>query len=954
MPRSVSFDVLANDKASQALASIAREVSQLDDRIDRAGGSIEVDAETAKAQDKLRQIDSQLARLNAKSLRVDADTAQAERKLQILQAELQKTTDADKQIELRADITQAQAQLRRLAAEKVSIDVDTGAAQAKVALLRANLDGIDKRKNTTVDVDAAGAFSKLAQLGQQLRGVQTPVTIAVGFAAVMQAVAWVERLAGGIASLGAVGVVSGGVAAAAFSGIGDAVQAMGEKATTGGGAVTASASAIRSATRQVESAQRDLRDANENVTRSEENLADAQKDAQRAVESLDDARRAAIRTLEDYELRSKGMALSQESADLAIAEAQQRLAEVEKDKNATSLERARAELSVREAIQRRNEIEVESTRLTEDKNAADKKGVEGSDQVVSANERIASANKRVQEAQRDLQKSHEEVTLAGQRLADSQIALREAMKPSGGGGTTVDKLAEAMKNLTPEGQAFVRFLRQLLDGPIKELTDESQSKFLPGLQDGIKSFMGQLDSAKGDIGAVATAFGDFFRDIGPSAGRAADAFLRLARLGAETTFDGLADGVNRSLDSFTEWANSQSAADITADIKDIGNSLVEMKNTAETSFRGLQLLWEGLKTAASFGNPFASPIEQIGRLYEAIRKFADTIPFMSGKLPPASELLKDLGNSGSVAVPQIDHVGTSADTTAGSLQRMQDAARQAVQQFASSEQASIVYAAAIDRANDAVKRNGETLNIHTQKGRDNRQALLDMAGAANNVIESMQNTNEPAATVTAAFQQQRQKLIEVAQQMGMTKAQAQAYIDKLLQIPASKTTNIIANTSAALSGIKAVSQAITELKDKTVNIRTVYSDGSVTTARAQAVGGWVPGSPSEIDTEHYMLAQGEFIVRSSQAKKWGPLLEQINDGRDPSTTGATNAGGVLSIPAQGGGGAGGGTAPIIVNVYVSNAVVGGNDEIARTVSTAVREGITRGYLPSSVLAGSGA
>ena len=943
--RSVSFDVLAIDKASRALESVAREVTQLDERIDRAGGSIEVDAETAKASEKLRAIDSQLARLNAKALKVDADTGQAERQLQVLRAELERTTDADKQVQLTADISQVQAQLRRLAAEKVAIDVETAGAQAKIAAVKASLDGLGNRRATQVDVDAAGALGALARLGTQLRAAQTPVTIAVGFASVMNALAWVQRLAAGLTALGAVGVASGGVAAAAFSGIGDALDAMGEKAETGGAKATTSASAIRSATRQVEQAQRDLRDANANVTRSEEDLQAAQEDARRAVESLDDARRAAIRTLEDYEMRTKGMALSQESADLSIAEARQRLAEVERDGKASALERARAELNVREAIQRRNELEVEGKRLAEDKADADARGVEGSAQVVSAQDRIAEANKRVQDAQAALTKSHEQVSLAVQRLSDSQLALREAMTPQGGGGgTVIDQYAEAMAKLTPEGRKFVEFLKSLIDGPLKELQDTSQSKFLPGLQDGIKSFMGELDGANANVAKIATSMGDFFRDIGPSAGRAADAFLRLAGLGAETTFEGLADTVSGALDSFTEWANSQSATEIEADIREVGDAIVELKDMAVLTFRTIVAAWDTLKAATSLGgNIWSNPVEGLGDLYDAVRNVAEIIPGMSGRLPEASQLLKDLGGAGSVAVPQIDHVGTSADGVTSSLQRMQDAARNVAAEFANSEQANINYAAALDRTRDAAQRNGETISLNTDKGRDNRQALIDLADAANRVVEEMQNAGAPIDDVRSKFSSQRDELINVARQMGLTKTQAQQYIDKLLQIPASKTTTITANTASALANIRAVSQSISQLQDKTVNIRTVYSTGTVTNVKALSAGGRVPGTPSSVDSVPTILAQGEFVVRSSQASKYLPLLERINAG----TTTPERL--LASVPAQGGSGGGGLT--IVVPVTITNAVIGNNDEIARVVSVAAKEGIERGYLNRNVLAG---
>lgn len=980
--RSVSFDVLAIDKASKALGEVAREVTDLDRRISAAGGEIEVDAETAKAAEKLRAIDSQLARLNVKSIKIDGDTDAAQRKLQILRAELEKTTDEGKRLKIEADISQAQNELRRLAAEKVTIDLDTDTLRAKVAAIKSDMDTakfdvdaggalakleavqrsvdkIDKRKTTTVDVDAAGAFGALARLGTQLRAAQTPITIVIGVGAVMNALSWVQRLAAGLASLGAVGVVSGGVAAAAFSGVGDAVKAMGEKAETGGGAVTQSASAIRSATRQVEQAQRDLRDANADVTRSEDALADAQKDAVRAVEALDDARKAAIRTLQDYEMRTAGMALSQESADLAIAESRQRLAEVESDGESTALERARAELSVREAIQRRNELEVEGTRLAEDKADADARGVEGSTQVVSAQERIAEANKRVQEAQADLAKSHEGVALAVQRLSDSQLALREAMKPQGG-GSSVDKLAEAMDKLSPKQQEFVRFLRGLIDGPLKELQQTSADSFLPGLQDGISSAMDNLGTFKESVAGVGTSFGDFFRDIGPSVGKAVEAFGRLANLGAETTFEGLAGAVNGALDAFTRWANSQSAEKIQGDIREVGQTLVDLKNDAVAIFRTIELAWNLIRFPAQF---LSEPTEALEGLESSFSNFGSAIP----------GLFSDWGSEASAATGPTRELGGASRELTSAQRGMTDAVREAVGLFASQEQASIRYAGQLDQATEAAKRNGETLNIGTAKGRENRQALLDLADAANGVTQKMQEQGAPLDQVRGKYDAQRASLIQVAQQMGLTRTQAQQYIDKLLETPTAKSTTVTANTAAAQQNLKNTQTDITNLKDKTVNIKgnntqaksaidsvrgwldslkdkTVNVFTKVIGGIGLSSGGWVPGKPSTVDSIDTKLAPGEFVVRSSAAARWGPLLEQINQGGSPEFANAGSSRRSVSSAAGMAGGVGL-AAPIVVNVTVNNAVVGSNDELARVVSTAAREGIERGYLPRGVLTG---
>lgn len=1000
MARSISFDVAALDKASKTLESVGREVADLSRRIDGAGGTIEIDADTAKAREQLAQIDAQLGRLNAKSLKVDADVAAAKRDLQVLEAEAKKAT-GDRKLKVDGDITAVQAKLRALEASKVAIDLETGAAQAKVALLKRSIDGLDGKAKVGIDVDAAGAFGKLAQLGNNLRAVQTPVAISVGYASVMEALAWVQRLGGGLASLGAVAVVSGGVAAASFQGIGDALKATGEEATKTGGSVAASASSIRSATRGVEQAQRDLRDAYAGVAQAErevelskrdvvaaergveratrdiisaqKDLASADQDIIRAEGDLERARRSAIRTLQDYETRTRGMALSQKDASLAVREAQARLNEVMADDKATGLERERAALSLEQARQREADLTIEATRLVEDKTEVDKKGVDQSDQVASAQDRLASAHERQQDAAQgvadaqvalldaqqkvgDAQQgvadalqgvkdAHEKVELATQRVADAQLALAEAMKPSGG-STQVDKVAESMKNLTPEGKAFVLFLRELIDGPLKELQDTAQSNFLPGLQDGIQGFMDNIGGAEASIKAVATSFGDFFRDIGPSAGQAADAFLRLANLGAETTFEGLAGSVTQLLDRFTAWANSQSAADIQADIRQIGDDLQSLWDKGMLAFRGLELGWTLLKAASSGGREIfnlltgdlEAPVRAMGELYEAIRKFADRIPGLKGDLPPLGDATRSYGVEAEGAKYKTDGATTA-------VQRLDDAARNLTQEFLSSEQGAIRYEGAVDRLEESIKRNGRTMDVHTQAGRDNRQALLDLISSSNDTISSMQGQGRSVDDVKAKYQEQRQKLIDVATQLTGNRTTAQQYIDKLLQVPSERNTTLRVDNFDAINKTQDLINRIAMVNGKTVTIQVNANAANVREDRISlSHGGLIPGAPSDVDTVPLLAAQGEFVVRSSAASKYGPLLEAINRGGSPTEIAAA-AGGLGGIPVQSAIGGGGGGGNVILQF--SNALVGQEDVVTRAVVEALARAKGRGLLPQS-------
>ena len=83
-------------------------------------------------------------------------------------------------------------------------------------------------------------------------------------------------------------------------------------------------------------------------------------------------------------------------------------------------------------------------------------------------------------------------------------------------------------------------------------------------------------------------------------------------VGAETTFEGLADSVSRLLERFTAWANSQSAADIAADIRNIGEDIQSLWGNGVRAFRGLQLAWEAIRFPADIiAAPFKALISYL-------------------------------------------------------------------------------------------------------------------------------------------------------------------------------------------------------------------------------------------------------------------------------------------------------------------------------------------------------
>ena len=82
-----------------------------------------------------------------------------------------------------------------------------------------------------------------------------------------------------------------------------------------------------------------------------------------------------------------------------------------------------------------------------------------------------------------------------------------------------------------------------------------------------------------------------------------------------------------------------------------------------------------------------------------------------------------------------------------------------------------------DKASEAVRENGRTLDINTEKGRDNTSALNDVAEAAQKAMLAHAKNGEGLEQVTPIVQRARDQYVQLAQQMGMSKEEAEASAD---------------------------------------------------------------------------------------------------------------------------------------------------------------------------------
>jgi len=138
--------------------------------------------------------------------------------------------------------------------------------------------------------------------------------------------------------------------------------------------------------------------------------------------------------------------------------------------------------------------------------------------------------------------------------------------------------------------------------------------------------------------------------------------------------------------------------------------------------------------------------------------------------------------------------------------------------------ATIGYEQALDDATASIKENGTTLDINTQKGRDNRTALDNIARAALGVEDQMYETGASEAEVATKNAIMRNSLYNAALQFGMTEQEAHDYTDRVLGIPATASTTPSFNSAQGTAAIAAYLEKLQSLP-KTVesNILATYT-----------------------------------------------------------------------------------------------------------------------------------
>lgn len=325
-----------------------------------------------------------------------------------------------------------------------------------------------------------------------------------------------------------------------------------------------------------------------------------------------------------------------------------------------------------------------------------------------------------------------------------------------------------------------------------------------------------MTNAGGSSEGMAQNLGDVLRQLETdSPGKAMESWLA-------TTMN-YNNGTKRGLDLMSQLSESMAAAAKAGDFEGASHTMQELVKSAESGGKGFDDLkprmtsyFQALQDKASAAGVQLSDDELWGWA-------------LSGEVPDA---VRDAAS----ALSEADREASGLNGTLGempnkapTLQELADAATEAANSFLAARDASRGFEEAIDAAEAAAKKNGETLDDGTAKGRENAAALDAIAASALEVMQGAGSANDKMK----ALSEGREAVLKAADAFGMGAEEAAAYADKAGMVPESVYTEFDSNADDLQAKLKTIIGLVTS--DPTGSV-TITENSPEVIANLEAMG----------------------------------------------------------------------------------------------------------------------
>lgn len=462
-----------------------RDITRLVKEMNALRAEIKVGLDSGAAEARVVALQRALDAIGDKDVDVDvriaAATAQAELDALARPFTVEAKVEVDKD-EARGELRQIQREFALIQAN-MKLDLDSADAIIQIAALDERLDALDGRQvDIDFNIDAARTRAQLQAIRHEVRSMDRSSLDAANsfrsFSGVVLGLATLGPLvvpalagiAGGILAVGtaAAGVGAGlGVMMLGFSGLGDAIGALGDVQDDAAQDSVSSARTMRGAANSVRDAEialsrareaaaeggvaasRRVQDAREALARAEQQvsrdvedaiereaaayrtLERSQRDVVQAQQDLVEARRRAEQDMQDMNLDLRQGVVAERAAIIELQRAARVYRNIRDDPQATPIEREDASIQYERAQLALEDIRTQNERMRQEQRKFEEEGVDGTDRVKDAQDRLSAALESQANAQRALGEAAEATNLAradgALRVADAERAVTDAV-----------------------------------------------------------------------------------------------------------------------------------------------------------------------------------------------------------------------------------------------------------------------------------------------------------------------------------------------------------------------------------------------------------------------------------------------------------------------------------------------------------------------------------------------
>lgn len=181
---------------------------------------------------------------------------------------------------------------------------------------------------------------------------------------------------------------------------------------------------------------------------------------------------------------------------------------------------------------------------------------------------------------------------------------------------------------------------------------------------------------------------------------------------------------------------------------------------------------------------------------------------------------------------QVEAANEALEAQKDALEAQADALNESADAAQTAMGASIDWESTLDDTTEAIKKRGKATNNDTKAGRENNQALLDMASSGWAVVEAQVAQGDSSKTVTATAQEARSAFLVAADAAGYSATEARALADAYGLVPGNVDTLVQAQGTEK---VKEDLEAIPESKDTTVT--TTENGASEAAAAVESIPG---------------------------------------------------------------------------------------------------------------------